>query len=311
MGRTSGILALGIDVGGTKTALGVVDCATGRSHRSVTLATPQPKASAAFLSEVAAAAFELDPKHALPIGLGLCELVTGAGTIASNWRINWQSTDVHAAFKDWPSIAIDADVRAAARAEAAFGAGRGLSHWIFANAGTGIACCLMVNGKPHVGASGLGMAWGMSPADTTSNAGGPSIEDCSGGAALLAKAKSVGLTASSVGELSALADGGSAEAQALLAEGGAVLGRGLGTLANMLDPEAIILGGGLALASAEYRSALVQGIAHSLWPKDRTMPRVLTAGNGAAAGVTGAALFGCEASLQSGSPTALHVTRSG
>ncbi|MCU0830832.1 MAG: ROK family protein [Rhizobiaceae bacterium] len=291
MAHTLGNLALGIDVGGTKTALGVVDVQTGVIHARASLATPQPFAGTDFLAEIVAAALALDPTCALPVGLGLCELVTRDGVIASGWRVRWQTGDVRAAFARWPSFALEADVRAAARAEAMFGAGRGHAHWIYANAGTGIACCLMADGAPHLGVSGLGMAWGMSPADLTSKAGSQTIEDCSGGAALLAKAKSVGLPVSSVGELSALADGGDAEANTILTEGGTVLGHGLGALANMLDPQVIILGGGLGMASAAYRRAVEAGIDACLWPAARPRPPLIPARCGSDAGLIGAALI--------------------
>jgi glucokinase len=283
-------LALGIDVGGTKTALGIVDTATGAIVCRETLATPHPLAGSRFLSEVAEAAARLDHQRRCAVGLGLCELVTVDGVISSSWRIKWSSQEVLAAFDRWPSIAIDADVRAAARAEARFGSGRDLKHWIYANAGTGIACCLMVDGTPHFGASGLGMAWGMSPTALAGESPSATIEDLSGGAALLKAAGQLGSAATSISELAVEAERDNAQIAALFASGGNTLGRGLGTLANMLDPEAIILGGGVALASAAYREGVSAGLNEAVWPFDRRRPPILIAAIGQDAGLLGAAL---------------------
>jgi glucokinase len=282
--------ALGIDVGGTKTALGIVDTATGAIIRRETLATPHPQAGSGFLAEVAEAATRLDEQRKCAIGLGLCELVTTEGVISSGWRIKWSTQEVLAAFDLWPSTKIDADVRAAARAEARFGAGRGLKHWIYANAGTGIACCLMVDGAPHLGASGLGMAWGMSPASLAGESPVATIEDLSGSAALLKAAGQLGSAATSISELAVEAERDDTQVAALFLSSGTTLGRGLGTLANMLDPEAIILGGGVALASAAFREGVSGGLNEAIWPFHRQRPPILIAAIGQDAGLLGAAL---------------------
>ena len=103
-------------------------------------------------------------------------------------------------------------------------------------------------------------------------------------------AKTAGLEASSISELEMLAESGSIKARDLIQRSGLVLGRGLGTLANMLDPEAIILGGGTVLASAIYRDGVAQGLASAIWPATRDVPKLVLAGCGPDAGLIGAAL---------------------
>ena len=52
-----------------------------------------------------------------------------------------------------PTI-IEADVRAAALAEALFGAGKPFRNFLYVTVGTGISCCLMLDGAPYLGAHG-------------------------------------------------------------------------------------------------------------------------------------------------------------
>ena len=288
------MLALGIDVGGTKTAIGIIDTANGQIVERLVLPTPQPKAKSAFLADIVAAAEKLDLEHSLPIGVGLCELVTNQSQIASAWRVEWSAAEVKHAFAKWPVLTLEADVRAAAIAEAHFGAGRGISNWIYANAGTGIATVLMHGGTPHRGANGLGMAWGMSPANL--NPAGvtridnlpTSIEAICGGAGLLESAVTLGLD---VPDIAALAGTSDNRAINLLSHAGQTLGRGLGTLANMLDPEAIILGGGVALASKTYCDGCKDGLRHAIWPQGRQLPNVMVAELRSHAGLIGAAFI--------------------
>ena len=87
----------------------------------------------------------------------------------------------------------------------------------------------------------------------------------------------------------------------LLQTAGITLGTGLATLANMLDPQAIILGGGVGRASATYRKGLRAGLAFAVWPKGRNLPYVFSAALGADAGLVGAGLLGSGLVAQTGS----------
>jgi glucokinase len=68
------------------------------------------------------------------------------------------------------------------------------------------------------------------------------------------------------------------------------LGSALGWLVNVIDPEAIVVGGGLGLAPGKYRERLEQATREHIWnPGARTLP-FLPAALGADAGLIGAAL---------------------
>ncbi len=72
----------------------------------------------------------------------------------SDATIRWRDVDVRARIERELSLPVhvDADVRAAARGESLFGAGRGCSSFLYVTVGTGISACLVIGGVPFTGA---------------------------------------------------------------------------------------------------------------------------------------------------------------
>ncbi|HNB26838.1 MAG TPA: ROK family protein [Alphaproteobacteria bacterium] len=111
---------VGIDVGGTKTALGLVAFPHGTILRRVELPTPQGAASGRdFLDDVARAARRLiaEAPGCRGIGLGLCELVDRGGRVDSAHRVHWRGLPVRETLSAIAPAVVEADVRAAALAE--------------------------------------------------------------------------------------------------------------------------------------------------------------------------------------------------
>src|SRR5262249_11256337 len=90
-------------------------------------------------------------------------------------------------------------------------------------------------------------------------------------------------------EVLAVAAAGDREAVHVAASGGAALGTSVGFLANVLDPEALIVGGGLGLASGLYWDSFVVSTRGHIWAEERGGLPILPAGLGTDAGVIGAA----------------------
>src|SRR5947209_3248578 len=89
------------------------------------------------------------------IGIGVAELVTPDGVVVSDATIRWKGLPIQERFQRLLPTCIEADVRAAARAEARWGAGAGLASFLYVTVGTGISSCLVLDGEPHHGARGL------------------------------------------------------------------------------------------------------------------------------------------------------------
>jgi len=252
-------LAVGIDVGGTKIAAGLVDVERGEVVRSERLVTAPERGGAAVLADCAGLAARLGG-DGVPVGVGICEVVDRAGQLASAETVEWRDLDVPAAFGG-AGVTLESDVRAAALAEARFGAGAGLGSFLHLVVGTGAAACLVVGGRPHRGEHGNAIILGAPP-----------VEQVAGGATL--------------GERVHDADA--------RAEAAAAVGRVVAVLVNALDPAAVVVGGGLGSAPA-----FVDGIAAALRPAiwcdaTRDLPVIPTA-LGEWGGAIGAALAAVEA----------------
>ena len=142
---TGHVCAIGIDVGGTKIAAGVVTRAGELlfHRRSLTGAERGGK----WLRDVEAISVELinrargrNESH----GIGLCvaELVDLDGNVTSGHTIKWNGWPIRDRLSRIAPTVIESDVRAAALAEVIYGAGRDYEIFLYLTVGTGVSCCL-------------------------------------------------------------------------------------------------------------------------------------------------------------------------
>jgi glucokinase len=258
--------AVGIDVGGTKIAAGLVELASGRLLGRRRVPTRPERGGGAVLADCAALAAELGGGR-LPVGIGLCELVDLDGRPASADTVDWRGLDVAGAVPA-ALVALESDVRAAARAEARFGAGAGRSPFLFAIVGTGASVCLVVGGEPYAGARGHGIVLGAPP-----------VEAVASGRALAERA---GVDSAEA----VLRDPAHA---ALVDAAAGALGRELAVLANALDPALIVLGGGLG-TDPSYAALVGEAVRRLLAYPPSPRLEVVPSRLGDDGGVVGAAL---------------------
>jgi glucokinase len=188
--------------------------------------------------------------------------------VRSAQTLDWRETDVAGAFEPLGPAVVESDVRAAALAEARFGAGRGVEQLLFVIVGTGISCCLVLGGRAYAGAHGNAICFGAPP-----------LEEAASGLALAAA-------------------GGRERAEEVLADAAlesvvqataAELGVGLAWLVNALDPGAVVIGGGLGLVD-RYRELAVEVMRPLVFGDNTRDVPVLPAELGPDAGLIGAAL---------------------
>ena len=287
---------LGIDIGGTKTSFAVVSFPACRIVLRREIATPAvPLSGAPFLASVVAVAGEMADAGADrcdAIGVGICELVTLAGD--SGHRVNWQGLPVQESFGRIGPTVIESDVRAAALAEAHFGAGRSFKSSLFVNIGTGISACWIWDGEPHRGANGHALCFASSPIAASCHRCGADnsyiLEDFAGGAGLKERyRKRTGREVAGVGDILALAARGDKEAAEVIDTAATALASSIGMAINLLDPEALIVGGGLGVQEGRYRDRLLQELRRHIWSLAAQKLPILTAALGSDAGVIGAA----------------------
>jgi glucokinase len=296
----TGQAVLAVDLGGTAMK-GVVVDGSGRELAARTVPTPEHDVVAALtrllgdLSDLAAGA-GVTPVGAGVVTPGSIDEARGVVRYASNLR--WRDLplrDLLSDALDLP-VAVGHDVRAAGLAEQLFGAGRGSASFVLVPLGTGVAAAIVNDGQTVVGFTGAAGEFGHIPLV-------PDGEPCPCGqrGCLEAYASAGALTRryaavegrvrsaeSIVGSL-----GTDATADRLWDEAVAVLAQGLNVLTILLDPQLIVLGGGLSRAGAVLLEPLTARMDAGLVWRDR--PPVVLSELGDRAGRVGAAVLAVRA----------------
>jgi glucokinase len=295
--------AIGVDVGGTKCAAGVVSLSDGKLFACEVQPTRPERGGPAVLADViklVRSIQELSRRAGVApesIGVGICELVGPTGQILSEATVGWKSIPVSMQLAEQTQlpVVLDADVRAAARAEAQHGAGQEHHSFLYVTVGTGISASFVLDRKPYVGARGLtgtfASSRGLIASDDGILATGPSLEQFAAGPALAARLSTARADfRGAAAEVLALAASGDVDARAVVESAGAALGAAIAQLVNVLDPEAVIIGGGLGSVEGLYRQSLQAAMHEYVWSDLHRDVPLLSARLGKDAGVIGAAM---------------------
>ncbi|WP_219471117.1 ROK family protein [Nonomuraea rhizosphaerae] len=257
---------LGIDVGGTKVAVGVSVADGPEIAERVRL-----DSGAGALERALAAARGLDGSPAA-VGFSTCGVVRdGRVRLAPNVP-GWEGLELPRLLREEYGavpVAIDNDVKAAAAAELRWGALRGVSTGVYLNLGTGLAAALVVGGQVVSGAHGAAGEIGYAqtvPGEPAFADGHVPLEERVSGAALAARGTALLGRPTTAAELLAhhgRGDGGARDASPGDAGGRAglrgdadgaaglvdeVIGLLAMSAANLcvtLDPERLVVGGGM------------------------------------------------------------------
>lgn len=292
--------AIGLDVGGTKVAGGVVDCSAGTVILREVIPTLAQRGGEAVLADCIALAERLQQqahnqgKTIAGLGLGVCELVSPHGNVTSAYNFDWRHLPVRQRLAEVAPAVIESDVRAAALAEARYGAGKVFSLFCYVTVGTGISSCVVQGGTPLAGARGNALVLATMPLTTTCTACGailhPVLEEFAAGPALLARYHQAGGRALPNGQaLFAAVTDGDTLAVEVVRSAGEALGNSVAFLCNVLDPAAVIVGGGLGLAGGLYWEAFVAATRAHIYAEDTRALPILPAALGIDAGLIGAA----------------------
>jgi glucokinase len=292
-------IVIGIDIGGTAIKLGRFDC-TGQGLQFLTIATPQPATPEAILDAIAAAIPTIDPnQQAKSIGIGTPGPTDVTGRIA-RLAINlpeWVNVSVadrmEAEFKIPCTVGNDGNC--AALGEQWQGAGRHYQNIVMLTLGTGVGGGIILNGQLFVGHNGAAGELG-------SISFNPDGHPCnSGNRGSLEQQLCIGSIVRRSGKdpdlLGQLAKAGDPDALAFWECYGRDLGIGLTTLIYMLNPEAIVIGGGISGSSEFFlKSAMIEMQTRVSAPSQGT--QLLKAELGNQAGMYGAAKFALQRVLE-------------
>jgi glucokinase len=262
---------VGVDIGGTKVAAGVVDEA-GRVLERSQVPTPShdPKA---VEDAIVDAVERLRARHRVEaVGIGAAGWVDNTQSIVRfSPHLAWRDEPLRAALEQRVNLPliVDNDANAAAWAEYRFGAGAGSSVMVCLTLGTGIGGGLVINGQLFRGTYGMAGEWGHQtavPGGHWCECGNRGCwEQYASGNALVREARAllgagdeaaaalrtslgVGPEALTGPHVTAAAMAGDPVAVRLLADVGRWMGLGIADVVAGLDPEVVVIGGGVSAA---------------------------------------------------------------
>ncbi|MEQ3552229.1 ROK family protein [Pseudonocardia nematodicida] len=314
------MLTVGVDVGGTSVRAGVVD-ADGVVRD--TASAPTPRTDDALEAAIAGVVDELRGRYPVrAVGLALAGFVDAPrGLVRYAPHLSWRDAPVAARIGDRLGglpVVVEHDANSAALAERRYGAAAGASSAVLVALGTGIGGALLHDGELFRGAHGVAPEFGhlrVVPGGRACACGKRGCWEryCSGTA--LATTALEMISAADAPGPSALARRAAADpgsitgkrvadaaregdpiARAAVRDLGTWLGEGLSLIADLFDPDLVVVGGGVSAsaplfldAAREHYARVATGAGH------RPLARIRTAQLGAGAAVVGAAVLAREA----------------
>ena len=278
---------VGVDIGGTKVAAGLVDGAGAITHKT--------RVPMTGFDAVREAVENILREAGGPIrGIGICspgplDPVRGVVINPPNlpcWRNFPLAAETEHGFG--VPVRVDNDANAAGLAEALWGAGIGYKNVFYATLGTGVGAGIVFDGKIYHGRTGSAAEGGHVVIDYQGPVCGCGkrgcIEALCSGPAI---ARRAGMACAE--DVGAAYWAGDQAAKAVLAETAELLGVWLGTVVDLLEPDVIVVGGGVAELMSpfleEWKAAIPRW---SINPRAGEIPLV-RARYGSDSGIAGAA----------------------
>lgn len=307
------MLAIGIDIGGTKIAGALVD-ADGVILREARVPTPATDPDAIADAVVGLITELSEGQDVAAAGVAAAGFVDAErANIVYAPNLSWRNEPFKAKLEAKLDIQvfIDNDANAAGWAEYRFGSGRGYRHMVMLTIGTGVGGAIITDGRLLRGGFGVAAELGHVrhvPNGRLCGCGRRGcIEQYGSGTALLKSAIELAnddsvkgarlaeLMRENDGELTGVQvyqaigeeDPGALE---LLSDLGVALGKTIATLAAVLDPEVVVIGGGVSAAGELLLAPMREAYLSSLSARGfRPELKIVTANFANDAGVVGAA----------------------
>jgi len=312
---------IGLDIGGTKISGCVIDgngAILAKGRRDTPATDP-----AAIIKEAASLTRELSSEHKIDaVGVACAAFIDRSGsTIYFSPNLAWRDEPFQQRLRSalHLPVILENDANAAAWGEFRFGAAVGAGNMVMVTVGTGIGGGVVVDGVLMHGAFGVAAELGhmrVVPGGIRCGCGNRGCWEMYGsGTALVREAREVVASGTPLAaRLSELCGGNPAElsgpdvtraagegdpaAVDLLAELGVWVGEGLASVAAILDPELVVLGGGVSEAGALLIDPALAAFRRQLTGRGhRPEARFALAKLGNDAGMIGAADLAARASV--------------
>ena len=315
LARADILMRIGIDLGGTKIEVIALDN-SGNELLRVREASPRDsyeetvRAIVRLVNHV-----EQVTGRSGTVGIGIPGAISPATGLVKNANSTWL---IGKPFHEDITAVLDRDIRVENDAncfvvsEAIDGAARGVALVFGVIVGTGTGGGLFANGKPLRGRNRIAGEWGHNPLPWPSADELPGricycgkcgcIETWLSGPGFARDHQAKGGTATTAAEIAALAEQGDALADVCLARYEDRMARSLATVINVLDPDVIVLGGGMSNIARLYDNV------PRLWGRycfsDQVDTRLVKPRHGDSSGVRGAAWL-----WEADAPPAVKVKR--
>jgi glucokinase len=309
--------AVGIDIGGTNMAAGLVD-RKGRMVADGRMLTPKSgpfaviDAVADLFAEVTA---QVRPNEVAGIGIGLpaqVDFTRQSVEFCTNLPLTGVDVRSLVGSRTKHLVTIDNDVHTAALGESRFGAAQGSRDWVMVTVGTGVGGAMFLDGKLYRGCRGLGgeighMVIELDGVECPCGGRGhieayvarPAI--ASAGREYAATYAGARLAEMAGGDPSAvtaedvivLAREGDARCEGIIHQAALLLGRSLVGIVNLLNPQLIVIGGGVAEGNTVFPDAAMSAIrGEALAGRNDVTVKLAALGNDA--GLLGAAVLALD-----------------
>jgi glucokinase len=308
MSERSPRAAIGFDIGGTFVKAGRLS-PEGRAEREEQLPTPSQEGPEALVRVIDALFRVLNPEGAdLSVGVGCAGLIdAGRGLVRTSPNLPlWKDVPLADLLAGPLGVrpAFLNDANAFTLAEWCLGAARGASSAVALTLGTGVGGGLVLDGRLWTGRNGFAGEIGHVPlmADGPLCACGARgcLEALVGASAIARRYDKLagggasgpagkGITPRGIAER---ARAGDAAALSAFAETGRYLGLALRGVVHLVDPDVLVVGGGISGAADLFLPAARDAMRENLMHPPELAPEIRPAALGAAAGWIGAALHG-------------------
>ena len=270
---------IGVDIGGTKTSIGIVDIKSGKILKKISIPSKKNANDKKNLDFIISQTLSLAKNTPIKkIGIGVPELINNKGIIRGAYNFKWHNKNLAQYFPKNFLVKVDSDVRCHLRAEKFYGHGKKNNNFIYVNIGTGLSYSHYKNNRIYSGANGFAIHFASSKISLYDPKNEKKVsltpEDLYSGNAImqyLIKTKSTKKKSKYLNNIS--------ESLASL----------IGNLINSVDPGLIVLGGGVVLNNSEFRKLLIRYTRKFIFCDDVKSIKILLSKLKVDTGVIGAA----------------------
>jgi len=257
---------IGIDIGGTKTSIGIVDINKGKVISKIVIPSKKFKDDKKNLKSIIFNTINLiDDNKIKHIGVGVPELINNKGIIKGNYNFKWNNKNLVNFFPKKFKVLVDSDVRCHLRAEKFYGHGKKLKNFVYLNIGTGLSYSHFKDNKIYSGANGYAIHFASSNITLYNPLSNKKIsltpEEFYSGKAIMSFLKKYKNTKKKNIILKNIAES---------------LGSLIGNLINSVDPSVAVMGGGVIINNSKFKNSLIKYSRNYILSKDVKKIKFLT-----------------------------------